>query len=105
MAGLFEPPYFAVIFSSVRSGADAEGYGDMADRMMDLAATQDGYLGVETVSNGGQGITISYWRDEASIAQWRRHAEHQLAQKYGREKWYQSFRLRVAKVERERAFP
>lgn len=100
LSDLFEPPYYAVIFSSVGSRVDDEGYGKTAGRMLELAARADGYLGVETLGAGANGITVSYWRDEAAIAAWRNEAEHTEARAKGRETWYQDFRLRVAKVER-----
>jgi heme-degrading monooxygenase HmoA len=100
MAELFEPPYYAVIFSSRRTEGD-RGYGEIAARMMELAAQQPGFLGVESARNAeGFGITVSYWKDEASIAAWKADAEHQVAQRLGKEVWYAAFRLRVAKVER-----
>lgn len=100
-----ETPYYAVIFSSLRKGDDA-GYGETADRMMELAAFQPGYLGVESVRGpDGFGITVSYWRDEASILAWKRNAEHARARQRGRTEWYEHFELRVAKVERAYAGP
>ncbi|HEX6885710.1 MAG TPA: antibiotic biosynthesis monooxygenase [Planctomycetota bacterium] len=97
-----EPPYHAVIFSSLRTPGD-HGYGAMAERMLELARAQPGFLGVESVRDAaGLGITVSYWRDEASIAGWRRHAEHLVAQERGRSEWYAAFELRVARVERAR---
>lgn len=70
------PPYYAVIFTS-RHGADTEGYGEMADRMGELAATMDGYLGIESVRNeAGHGITVSYWESEEAIRSWKANAEH-----------------------------
>lgn len=99
-AALPAPPYYAVIFSS-RRGADDDGYDDMAARMVALAAQQPGFLGIESARDAaGFGITVSYWQSEAAIAAWRTHAEHQLARKQGRERWYAHFELRVAKVER-----
>ena len=96
-----EPPYLAVIFSSQRTGDDA-GYAAMSERMVELARQQPGFLGVESARDaGGFGLTVSYWRDEASIAAWRAHAEHAVAQRLGRERWYGAFRLRVCRVERE----
>jgi heme-degrading monooxygenase HmoA len=93
-------PYYAVIFSSQRTPGE-NGYGDMADRMVELAQQQDGYLGVESARGAnGFGITVSYWRDEASIVKWKANAEHLIAQQYGHERWYEHFELRVAKVER-----
>jgi heme-degrading monooxygenase HmoA len=94
------PPYYAVIFASQRKDGD-HGYGATADRMMELAAEQPGYLGVETVRDaGGFGITVSYWRSEEDIRHWRRNAEHALAREKGRHDWYEHYELRVAKVER-----
>lgn len=94
-----EPPYYAVIFSSTLKSAD--GYGAMAERMVELALTQPGCLGVESTRDAaGYGITVSYWRDEESIAQWRQNAEHREARRLGRERWYEHFTLRVARVER-----
>lgn len=95
-----EPPYYAVIFTSVRPPAD-RGYAAMADRMMELALQQDGFLGVDSVRDAsGIGITVSYWRDEASLQRWKRNSEHQGAQKGGQETWYSHYHVRVAKVER-----
>jgi heme-degrading monooxygenase HmoA len=86
-----------VIFTSVRTDDD-EGYAATAERMFELAAQQPGYLGVET-ARGDEGITVSYWRDEAAIAAWRNEGEHRLAQGQAR-RWYQGFTVRVARVER-----
>jgi heme-degrading monooxygenase HmoA len=63
-----EPPYYAVIFTSQRTEGDG-GYGHMAERMIDLAAMQPGFLGVESVRGSeGVGITVSYWSSEEAIA-------------------------------------
>lgn len=94
-----KPPYYTVIFTSLVTTKD-QSYDDMADKMVQLASLQDGFLGIESVRNG-LGITVSYWKDEDSIKQWKQNSEHQLAQKLGKEKWYQHFKLRVAKVERD----
>ncbi|PAU56686.1 antibiotic biosynthesis monooxygenase [Pseudomonas sp. PIC25] len=94
-----EPPYYAVIFTSTRTDGD-NGYAEMAGRMVELAAEQPGFLGVESAREA-IGITVSYWRDLESIAAWKRNAEHREAQRLGRSQWYAGFRLRIAKVERE----
>ncbi|WP_086480593.1 antibiotic biosynthesis monooxygenase family protein [Oceanospirillum sanctuarii] len=94
-----EPPYYAVIFTNQRTEGD-EGYGAMAERMVELAAEQPGFLGVESVRDG-LGITVSYWESLEAIKHWKQNAEHQEAQRLGHEKWYASFKLRVAKVERD----
>jgi heme-degrading monooxygenase HmoA len=96
------PPYYAVIFTSLRTDGD-DGYGAMAARMMKMAAEQPGYLGVESARDG-VGITVSYWRSLDDIANWKRVAEHREAQRNGREKWYAAFKTRIAKVERDYGF-
>ena len=96
------PPYYAVIFTSIRTDID-EGYGLTADAMVALAEKQPGFLGVESARND-VGITVSYWVDLDSIKQWKSNSEHLLAQKLGRDKWYKTFKTRIAKVERDYEF-
>lgn len=100
-----EPPYYAVIFASVRTPADDESYGAAAERMAQLASQQPGYLGVDSVRGAnGVGITVSYWSSEEAIAAWRRNAEHTMVRENGRKSWYSEYELRVAKVERAYGF-
>lgn len=100
-ASLPDPPFYAVIFSSRRTLADGDGYGEMADRMVELASEQPGFLGVESARGAdGFGITVSYWMNLDSIAAWREQSEHRVARTLGRERWYEHFELRVALVER-----
>jgi heme-degrading monooxygenase HmoA len=95
-------PYYAVIFTSLRTDVD-EDYGDMAQKMLDLAAQQPGFLGAESAREA-LGITVSYWRDIDSIKNWKAVADHRQAQKLGRQKWYASYKIRVSKVERDYGF-
>lgn len=97
-----EPPYYAVIFTSIRTNVD-NGYAEAAERMLELAGSIDGFLGVNSAREE-VGITVSYWRDLESIKVWRQHPEHIEAQKRGREEWYESFNTRVSLVERESSF-
>lgn len=98
-------PYYAVIFTSLRSGEDEEGYQAMAARMMELAQARPGYLGVDSVRGGdGIGVTVSYWSDLEAIATWKRDAEHLEAQKQGRQLWYDRYRVRISRVERDYDF-
>ncbi|HET6591542.1 MAG TPA: antibiotic biosynthesis monooxygenase [Xanthomonadales bacterium] len=94
-----KPPYYAVIFTSVRTAGD-NGYSAMAGRMFELAAAQPGFLGVES-ARGDLGISVSYWADLDSIRRWKSNLEHQEAQRLGREAWYLRYRVRISKVERE----
>ena len=93
------PPYYAVIFSSHRN-TDIAGYAQTAARMVELAAQQPGFLGVESVRED-LGITVSYWSDLESIKRWKAQAEHRVAQKMGMDKWYSSYKTRIALVERD----
>lgn len=94
------PPYYAVIFVNQRTPDDHEGYGQMAERMVELAQQQPGYLGMESVrETSGKGITVSYWRDEEAIAQWKNNIEHIEARKLGKKIWYEDYQLQIAKIE------
>ena len=101
----FTPPYFAVIFTSQRRDTSAnsdDGYRQAATRMGELARTQPGFLGMESVRDAqGLGITVSYWRSEADILAWRDHLEHTEIRAEGRRSWYDGYALRVCRVERE----
>jgi heme-degrading monooxygenase HmoA len=100
-AKLPEPPYYAVIFSSLRNADDEAGYTAAADRMLELAAQQPGFLGAESArGTDGFGITVSYWTSERDIGAWKHQAEHAATRAHGRRHWYEHFELRVAKVER-----
>jgi heme-degrading monooxygenase HmoA len=96
-----EPPYYAVIFTSVRHPGD-DGYGDMAQRVLELAATQPGFLGFESARQE-IGISVSYWSSLDAIAAWKENALHRQAQGRARD-WYQAFRVRICRVERDYGF-
>ncbi|MBV8649300.1 antibiotic biosynthesis monooxygenase [Paludibacterium sp.] len=98
------PPYYAVIFTSLRQSGD-EGYEAMSQRMSALAEASPGFLGVESVRDAqGCGITVSYWARLEDIQRWKADAEHLLAQRQGREKWYAAYRTRICRVERAYGF-
>ena len=94
-----KPPYYAVIFTSIRTEGD-NGYGEMANKMVELASGQQGFLGVES-AHEDIGITVSYWADLESIKKWKANVDHQQAQRLGRENWYSSFKARITRVERD----
>ena len=94
------PPYYAVIFTSQRSEGERR-YGNMAERMLELDASQPGFLGVESVRGAnGFGITVSYWVSTQAIADWEANSEHRVAQETGKQVWYSDYQLRAPKVER-----
>jgi heme-degrading monooxygenase HmoA len=100
------PPYYAVIFTSIRRDGDDEAYAETARHMVELAAAQPGFLGVESVRDAaGVGITVSYWTSLEAIRAWGRDATHRTAQAQGRAVWYEQFRLRICRVEEDRDFP
>jgi heme-degrading monooxygenase HmoA len=68
--------------------------------MLELAAQQEGFLGVESAREQ-VGITVSYWSSLEAIRAWKRDAEHREAQRLGREQWYADYRIRITRVERE----
>ena len=97
-----EPPYYAVIFTSIRTKVD-EGYEEMAEAMVKLGEQQPGYLGIESARNE-VGITVSYWKDLESIRNWKKQSDHVFAQQEGRRIWYASYKTRICKVERDYDF-
>jgi heme-degrading monooxygenase HmoA len=103
MVSHYQPPYYAVIFISKLS-KDTVGYDQTAEQMVDLAQTMPGFLGLESAREES-GITVSFWQDEASIENWKQQADHQIAQQNGRAKWYASYEMHIARVERYKKFP
>ncbi len=100
----YEPPYYAVVFTSVRT-ADQAGYGETAERMEELVKEVPGFLGMDHAQTpGGPSITVGYFRDVEAIEEWRAHVEHRAAQRRGRAEWYERYTLHVAKVERSHGF-
>ncbi|ACQ79624.1 conserved hypothetical protein [Beutenbergia cavernae DSM 12333] len=93
-----QPPYTAVIFTSLRTEGD-RGYGRMAARLEERALQEPGFLGIESARDD-LGITVSYWADDAAAAAWKRVAEHLVAQQRGRDVWYEDYQVRVATVTR-----
>ena len=96
--------YYAVIFTSLRTDGD-HGYEQAAERMVQLAREQPGFLGVESARGAdGLGITVSYWDSEAAILAWKHHPEHSAIRERGRSTWYSACHTRVCRVERAYAF-
>jgi heme-degrading monooxygenase HmoA len=98
-----QPPYYAVIFSSQRTDGD-RGYEKMAEKMVELASQQRGFLGVESARDHELGITVSYWDSLDAIKNWKENAAHKVAQDRGKAEWYKNFAVRVCKVERNTFF-
>jgi len=95
-------PYYAVIFTSLLY-ENTKGYTEMASKMENLAKQQQGFLGIESAREN-LGITVSYWKTLDDIKNWRTNLDHLAAQKLGKEQWYQWYKVRICKVEREYEF-
>lgn len=96
-----QPPYYAVIFTNLRTDSEDTGYAAMTETMDWLARAHPGCIGLESTRDAdGFGITVSYWTDEAAILTWKDDARHLVAQQMGKDAWYRHYSLRVAKVER-----
>ncbi|MGB5236834.1 MAG: antibiotic biosynthesis monooxygenase [Flavobacteriaceae bacterium] len=98
----FKPPYYAVIFTNLRTDQDPD-YTITAHEMEELAKLQPGYLGFESARDI-LGITISYWESLDDIANWKSNIEHLAAQQRGIEDWYKWYKVRICRVEREYEF-
>lgn len=96
------PPYYAVIFSSIRTDSD-NGYSEMSDQLTELVKDQKGFLGFESARDE-IGITVSYWKDLESIRNWKENNLHKIAQQNGKNLWYKSFKVRICRVERDYGF-
>ena len=96
------PPYYAVIFTNLQTN-DTEGYSAMAETMEQLARQQPGFLDFEHARED-IGITISYWESLEAISSWKANLEHLEAQKSGKERWYEWYKIRICKIEREYSF-
>ncbi len=90
---------YAVIFRATIAEPDDE-YFQLAKRLRELAKDY-GCLEFVFLTEGREEISISYWADQKQISAWKENQEHVLAQKKGREKWYETYRVQIAKIERE----
>ncbi|AZQ64642.1 antibiotic biosynthesis monooxygenase [Flammeovirga pectinis] len=94
-----KPPYYAVIFTTLVTDT-LDGYEETANQMVEMVSKQDGFLGFEAARED-IGITVSYWKDLASIKAWKENTEHTEARNKGRENWYKAYKTRICKVERD----
>ena len=96
------PPYYAVIFTSTMTD-NVEGYNEMNEFLEELAKHQEGYLGIESARDD-LGISVTYWKDLESITKWKMETDHLMAQQKGRTMWYERYKVRISKVERDYEF-
>ena len=100
------PPYYAVVFTSINADVDHAEHAEMFGRLVERAASYEGFLGIEPARNAdGTGVAAVYFTDAEAIAAWARDPEHRVAKKRGREEWYRHYMIRICKVEREYGRP
>lgn len=93
-----QPPYYAVIFTSMRTEVD-NGYAEAAKHVLEIARQQPGFLGYEGARQE-IGVSVSYWESMEAIQTWKSHPEHRKVQEMDA-LWYGESRIRVCRVERD----
>ena len=91
---------YAVIFRATINKLD-EAYSKTASRMRELALNEYGCSEFVSVTEGNQEISISYWKEQKSITEWKKNAEHMAAQELGKSEWYKAYNVQVVEVIRE----
>ncbi|HEY1960977.1 MAG TPA: antibiotic biosynthesis monooxygenase [Rhizomicrobium sp.] len=95
----------AVIFEVVPADEVARSaYLEIAARLRPLLDGIDGFLSIEryqSLTDPGNILSLSFWRDESSVAAWRNLEEHRAAQSAGRNGIFRDYRLRIAHVIRD----
>lgn len=82
-----------------------DGYAEMADEMAALARTMPGFVDVKAFkADDGERLTLVWWENEETLKGWRENVRHRLAQRLGRERWYEYYKIEVAEVVRQNTF-
>lgn len=95
---------YAVIFEVEPAAGRKQEYLDLAAALRADLEKVDGFISIErysSLSNPGKILSLSIWRDEAAIINWRQHGDHHHAQLEGRAGIFDDYRLRVAAVVRD----
>jgi len=90
---------YIVIFKATLKSLD-ENYYQTAERMRELALNVYGCVQIDSVCDGKQEITLSYWQSEEAIHEWKNNPEHLRAQKMGVSQWYESYQVEVVELDR-----
>ena len=94
----------AVIFEAIPAPGQKDAYLDAAAKLKPLLAGVDGFISIErfeSLVQPGKILSLSIWRDEAAVAQWRNIEAHRAIQAAGRASIFADYRLRVAEVVRD----
>ena len=89
---------YVVIFRATLAETDA-AYSETAQRLRQKAFDQYGCVDFVSMSENGQEIALSYWRNLDDIRRWRQDSEHVQAQQLGKLKWYADFSVEIATLE------
>ena len=94
----------AVIFEVVPREGETDAYLDAAAALRPQLEAIDGFISIErfaSLTQPGKILSLSFWRDEAAVLEWRRLDAHRNAQRAGRTRLFADYRLRVAEVARD----
>jgi len=90
---------YIAIFKAKLKSLDND-YKQTAEKMRELALNDYGCVQIDSVSDGMEEITLSYWHSEDDILAWKNNAEHIKAQSMGQEQWYESYEVEIVKINR-----
>ena len=94
-----------VLFRSRLTEEAGEDYGRMAEAMIARARTMPGFVDFKHYrADDGERLAAIWWESDETMRAWAEDAEHREAQRLGRERWYEWFRLDVGKVVRAYGF-
>lgn len=94
----------AVIFEAWPHEAQYQRYLDLAGELKPMLAEVDGFISIErfqSQSEPAKLLSLSFWRDEEAIGEWRRIELHRTAQSAGRQEIFEDYHLRIAQVVRD----
>ena len=94
----------AVIFEVWPADGRAPDYLDIAADLRPLLDEIDGFISIErfsSLSDPGKVLSLSFWRDDEAVEQWRNQASHRIAQSRGRAEIFSDYRIRIASVIRD----
>ncbi len=94
-----------ILFFSRLTEQAGEDYYRMDEELSELVKDAPGFLGVKSfAAEDGERLTVVWWKDEETLRQWRELPRHRVAQNAGRERWYQRYRMEIARIQRRTAF-
>jgi heme-degrading monooxygenase HmoA len=100
-----EEPGLIILFRSKLTPEAGDDYQSMDSELESLVRQNPGFIDVKSyTAKDGERLTVVWWRDEESLAQWRNLPRHREAQETGRQKWYEYYKLDVASVVRRKDF-